>query len=450
MAVPGADAPAAEFARPGAALPAARAEDDGSSGDSGGGSSGDSGDGSSGDSGDGSSGDSGDGSSGDSGDGSSGDSGDGSAGGSSGGSSGDSSRGDASGGDQSSSSGDEPATEPAAQAGTEQPAAGAPAPAQTPADPCAPQLSAGADTSAATVLGWGEPVSVDEFTGPALDASWSVYDGPGYTTSGRRTPDALRLQDGILTITGTAEGATGGMAWTFGQQYGRWEGRVRAPAGDRAYNPLLLLWPDADDYPIGGEIDFMEMLDPGRQKTNAFLHHGPNNDQVFGEVAIDGTQWNNWAVEWTPNHVAAFVNGKEWWRTTDTSILPSGPMHLCIQLDFFPSGGAVQSSSMQVDWVKQYALSPEELAAPPPADPGQGTPEPGSGEAPADSGGENRGENGGGDGGGDGRGDGGGENRGDSGGDGGGSEAVTAGSPAATAGDRLRGLVPNPVPASRP
>ena len=30
-----------------------------------------------------------------------------------------------------------------------------------------------------------------------------------------------------------------------------------SPAAD-AYHALLLLWPDADDWPSGGEIDFMD------------------------------------------------------------------------------------------------------------------------------------------------------------------------------------------------
>ena len=34
-------------------------------------------------------------------------------------------------------------------------------------------------------------------------------------------------------------------------------------------------------------------------------------------------------------------------------------MHLCIQLDWFPKGGDVQESTMQVDWVKQYAADGE-------------------------------------------------------------------------------------------
>jgi Glycosyl hydrolases family 16 len=215
--------------------------------------------------------------------------------------------------------------------------------------------SAGHDTSAAALHDWGEPNRVEEFDGP-LDGSWNVYDGPGHAGKGRRTPSAISFADGIMTITGSPEGDTAGMAWEPGQRYGRWEGRVKAPASDESYNALLLLWPDAEDFPVGGEIDFMEMMDHTRQTTNIFLHYGKNNDQVGGEVQIDATQWHNWAVEWAPTHVAAFVDGKEWWRTDDTDILPPRAMHLCVQLDWFPGDakGEVQESHMLVDWVKQY------------------------------------------------------------------------------------------------
>ena len=215
-------------------------------------------------------------------------------------------------------------------------------------------VSSGQGTTAAQTLGWGNAVRADDFTGGT--EGWSIYDGPGHAGNGRRTPDAVSIRDGILTITGDSEGNTAGMAWNPGQKYGRWEGRVKAPAADPSYNALLLLWPDAENFPEGGEVDFMEMMDPARRKTNLFLHYGADNSQVSGDVEIDATQWHNWAVEWTPDHIAAFVDGKQWWKTTDTSILPPGPMHLCIQLDWFPKGGGVKESTMQVDWVKQYAL----------------------------------------------------------------------------------------------
>ena len=150
----------------------------------------------------------------------------------------------------------------------------------------------------------------------------------------------MTVENGVLTITGDPQGNTAGMAWGHGQKYGRWEGRVKAPASDRSYNALLLLWPDAENFPVGGEIDFMEMSDHTRQSTDMFLHYGRSNSQVHGEVKIDATQWHNWAVEWTPDHIAAFVDGKQWWRT-DKPHPPAGPdAPDCIQLDWFPKGGA--------------------------------------------------------------------------------------------------------------
>jgi beta-glucanase (GH16 family) len=226
--------------------------------------------------------------------------------------------------------------------------------------PC-PPADAGADTSAATEFGWGRPNRVDEFDGTALSDEWEPYDGPGHDHEGRRSPAAFTVKDGVLTVTGSADGTTGGMAWNPGQKYGRWEARVKAPAADPSYHAVLLLWPDAEDWPVGGEVDFMENSDPTRQSTDMFLHYGADNQQVQGDIAVDATQWHDWAVEWAPDHITAFVDGKQWWTTTDTSILPPGPMHLTIQLDWFPEGkGEVRASDMQVDWVKQYPLGAEQ------------------------------------------------------------------------------------------
>jgi licheninase len=210
--------------------------------------------------------------------------------------------------------------------------------------------------------GWGAPSRVDEFGGTALGSRWNVYDGPGHGGKGRRTPKAVSVRDGVMTITGNSRGATAGMEWGGGQRYGRWEGRVKAPASDESYSALLLLWPDAENFPVGGEIDFMEMMDHTRQETHVFLHYGKKNRQLSGKVGVDATQWHNWAVEWTPTRITTFVDGRPWWSTDRVDTFPPGTMHLCIQLDWFPGSGRgkVQQSTMQVDWVKQYTLRPAE------------------------------------------------------------------------------------------
>jgi hypothetical protein len=209
-------------------------------------------------------------------------------------------------------------------------------------------------TTAANKLGWGKPNREDAFNDASSIGNWGVYDGAGHAGNGTRSPKAISISDGILTITGTPDGQSGGMAWNPGQKYGRWEGCAQSPPGDPDLHSLFLLWPDAENWPVGGETDFMEISDPARKTVDGFFHYGADNSQESASVDIDATQWHAWAVEWTPQGATYFVDGKEWWNTTNTSILPPGPQHLTIQLDNFGNPG--KETTMHVDWVRQYSL----------------------------------------------------------------------------------------------
>jgi hypothetical protein len=224
--------------------------------------------------------------------------------------------------------------------------------------------AAGEVVTAAERFGWGRPERVDEFRSADL-AGWEPYTGPGYRGRGQRSPDALAVDDGVLTISGDARGTTGGLCWSGGQRYGRWEARVRAPEADPAYHALLLLWPDADDFPTGGQVAFLELTDPARRSAEFYLHHGGEGDRVRSEVRVDATRWRTWAVDWAPGGITGYVDGEEWFSSTDPATLPPGPMHLCVQLDFFPvQDGRVRPSRMEVDWVRRYA--PATPTGPPP------------------------------------------------------------------------------------
>jgi licheninase len=119
---------------------------------------------------------------------------------------------------------------------------------------------------------------------------------------------------------------------------------------------VLLLWPDAEDWPLGGEVDFMEAVDPSRRSVEGWVHYGRDDRRDGGTVAVDATQWHAWAVEWTPSKIALFVDGVEWWATTNTATFPPRALHLCLQVDDF--GGDVSAGGQQqVDWVRQYALT---------------------------------------------------------------------------------------------
>ncbi len=125
-------------------------------------------------------------------------------------------------------------------------------------------------TTAADTLGWGEPKVADEFEGTSISGDWNAYDGPGHGGNGRRTPDAISVADGQLTITGSENGDAGGMAWSpHSQQYGRWEGCAQSPPGAGSLHTLFLLWPTAENWPEGGEVDFMEISDGTGRRSRA-------------------------------------------------------------------------------------------------------------------------------------------------------------------------------------
>lgn len=211
--------------------------------------------------------------------------------------------------------------------------------------------------SAADRFGWsGDLVNEDNFDGDALDPSWGAYDGPGHAGNGVRSPEQISVKDGLLRIDGKADGTTGGMAWEHGAQHGRWETRAKYAPGTSAYHQVLILWPDAEDFPEGGEIDYSEVSDSERQNLQFFLHYGENNDQVSDEKAVDMTQWHNYAVEWTPERIVGYVDGEEFFRSEDPKTLPPRAMHPTIQLDWFPEDGEAGEGAMEVDWIRQYTL----------------------------------------------------------------------------------------------
>ncbi|SHT78148.1 beta-glucanase/beta-glucan synthetase [Mycobacteroides abscessus subsp. abscessus] len=220
-----------------------------------------------------------------------------------------------------------------------------------------PVGSAGAcPTTAAETLGWGAPSRSSEFSASAELDNWWLYDGPGHTGNGRRTPTAISVADGSAVITGDDYGTSGGMALKGpGLVHGRWEVCARSPRSAPTYHSVLLAWPDAENWPVGGEIDFAEITDPQRQSVEVNLHSNAEDRIQSGLVKIDATQWHSWAVEWTPDRIATYVDGVKWWETTDGSRFPPGPMHLCMQLDDF-GGDTRGGGQLIVDWAREYRL----------------------------------------------------------------------------------------------
>ncbi len=211
--------------------------------------------------------------------------------------------------------------------------------------------------TAASTLGWGTPNREDTFDDANSLQDWMIYDGAGHAGNGRRTPSAISVADGKLTITADSQGNSGGMGWRLpGQLHGRWEVCVRSSPAPDAYHSLALLWPDAEDWPAGGEIDFMEIIDPARTTVEFWLHWGPDGQKVKSQARVDATEWHSYAVEWTASHVIYYIDGEPEWLISDPAHLPPRPMHLCLQLDYF-GGDAGGGAQQWTDWVRQYHIT---------------------------------------------------------------------------------------------
>ena len=228
----------------------------------------------------------------------------------------------------------------------ERPAAAAPRPPQE--NRAAAPRSAGAGRQAAAVHNW-TLVGGDEFNG-GMSPNWSAYDGEGHAGNGRRTPEAVNVQNGVLVIRGDSEGNTGGVNWQQDQRFGRWEMRARFPKGDDQYHPVLILWRESGGKE-NGEVDFAETTSASN-KVSFFLHYG--SEQDYAHKNIDITQWHNYAVEWVDGRITGYIDGEKWFESTDGEKLPPGRMHPTIQLDYFPEGGSPQPTEMHVDFMRIY------------------------------------------------------------------------------------------------
>lgn len=231
----------------------------------------------------------------------------------------------------------------------------------------APPAAGNCPQTAAEKLDWGAPTRSSDFEGTEVPPDWHPYGPePGHNKKGTRSAEQVTVVDGAMTIEADAEGNTGAVSWHPGQKYGRWEACVQSDEASGGLNALLLLWPVAEDFPVGGEIDWMEIMDDTRQETSFFLHYGENNDQDFGSTRHDSTQWSAYALEWTPEKITAYVNGEEWYSNTETDHFPPRAMNMTMQLDYFGNAGG--PTAMRMDWAHQWATpdsEPAELSLPP-------------------------------------------------------------------------------------
>lgn len=216
------------------------------------------------------------------------------------------------------------------------------------------------------VDGWGYPSWQDEFDGSSVDtAKWTVRDRSTHGNlsydQGVISQDAVTVQNGQLRIRVTEldepENSGGQMRYwqtgymdTIGKaesQYGRWEFRAKLPttAGNsRGLWPAF--WLRNGDV---GEIDILESWgDPPVRNRNANLretstltvHESTNgggaslgatyeHNAFPGQAPYDSaSRYRTWAIEYTPDHLKGYIDGK-----LAVHIVPTGELVRGIQKD---------------------------------------------------------------------------------------------------------------------
>lgn len=213
---------------------------------------------------------------------------------------------------------------------------------------------------AALLNGWGTRIINLEYNSASDMAQWGLYDGPGHGGNGRRSPGAFSVVDGVFRIHGENK-VSGGAALNHRRGDRRYFAECRARvyqagsgSNDR-YHPVLILWPDNDQWPSGAEYDFME-CDEGTGQFGLFMHlpdHQPYRQDFYGEP-LDLQNWHNYAVAWDgPGRtLRAYIDGRLVYNGSGRVADAPGPMHLTFQLDDF--GGNPRPCNFEMQWSRVY------------------------------------------------------------------------------------------------
>jgi hypothetical protein len=237
------------------------------------------------------------------------------------------------------------------------------APTATPADPAA--LPVG------DLPGWRQ-VFADDFSADAplgsflstYGSAWSAYPSTWSDTSGNGRYDQARTLSVSASVLDIYLHSENGVHYVAAptpklpaMTYGRYSVRFQADSV-AGYKTAWLLWPDDNQWPAHGEIDFPEGdLD---STISAFSHWAlPSGGQDAFPTNATYAAWHTSTVEWTPGKLVFYLDGE----VIGTSVrnVPSTPMHWVLQTETQLSGGAPAASAsghVRIDWATAYTYAP--------------------------------------------------------------------------------------------
>jgi beta-glucanase (GH16 family) len=217
----------------------------------------------------------------------------------------------------------------------------------------------------------------DEFEGTRLAPVWTPHqywsDGPTVGEGDEQSdPANVAVGDGSLRLTARkdnrfgkpytgalvqAGGIRGRESRTFSFLHGYAEAAIRVPQG-RGLWPAFWLMP-ASYQDAKGEIDVMDngTGDPLVLHASA-IRQGRKDQHPHAGVLSPG--FHTFGVDWQPDHIAWYVDGAEWARTTDRRLIPTEPMYPIFDLAVGGDWGGPPDAEthfpalMEVDWIRVW------------------------------------------------------------------------------------------------
>ncbi len=197
------------------------------------------------------------------------------------------------------------------------------------------------------------------FAGSTLSPNWAVYDTTHSTSPVARVPSLVTTSGGVLHV--ATVGAKGSGLCLCRKPamptkpYGRWDIRARV-SKNTDHGFAMLLWPNAENWPIGGEIDLAEFPGAARSRVQAAVHYGADNRKHVGFVSGSFTTWHTYSVVWTATSITYSIDGRPFFTVRDRVAIPKGPMHLVLQAGVNSGVRAATNTraALDVDWVKVY------------------------------------------------------------------------------------------------
>jgi hypothetical protein len=211
-------------------------------------------------------------------------------------------------------------------------------------------------------------VPIGSFPGSVYGGAFSVYPNGTPDTAGQQgapsrydPSQVVSVKNGLLnlylhTSNGTPMAAAILPNLPGKHLYGKYTIRFRSQSL-AGFKTAWLLWPDSENWPQDGEIDFPEGDLSG--PISGYVHHQgatDGGDQDIFNTSTLYTSWHTASIEWKPNGVKFILDGKVVGSTTDR--VPNTPMHWVIQtescFDFCPAANT--KGNLQIAWITAYSM----------------------------------------------------------------------------------------------